>query len=136
MPETRILVIDDHQNWQKKLPEILERLGNGVQIDVAANYEAALGYINSQTYHLATVDLSMVRDPYAPKSLHLLGVELIQAFRASQNNANCRLIILTGYPIPTDAKQMLHNYRIVDFIDKGEFDSYAFIEVARKAILL
>lgn len=133
--DIRILVIDDNQNWQKKLPEILSRLGNGVHIDVAANYEAALGYINSELYRLATIDLSLVRDPYAPKNSKLLGVELVQAFRQSPNNANCSLIILTGYPMPNQAKQLLRTYRIVEFIDKGEFDNYDFIELAKGAIL-
>lgn len=132
----RILVIDDNRNWQRKLPEILKRIDNDVQVDVAATYADALWYINSQVYTLATVDLSLVRDRYIrPKTSKLLGLELIQAFRESPHNANCSLIILTGYPMPDRAKQILHTYHITDFIDKGEFDSYHFIDLARSVIL-
>ena len=132
----RILVIDDNRNWQRKLPEILKRIDNDVQVDVAATYADALWYIDSRTYDLATVDLSLTRDRYIrPKTSKLLGIELVQAFRESQYNANCNLIILTGYPIPDQAKQTLYSYRITDFIDKGEFDSHYFIDLARSVIL-
>ncbi|MCB0196050.1 MAG: response regulator [Anaerolineae bacterium] len=132
----RILVIDDHQNWQKKLPELLQRLNNPVQVDVATTYEDALWHIASNSYDLATVDLSLAIDQHSVlQPSQLMGLDLVHAFRESQNNANCSLIILTGYPTLDETKQMLRNYRIIDFIDKGEFDNYTFIELIQNTLL-
>jgi CheY-like chemotaxis protein len=135
MNDLRILVVEDRQNWQEALPQILQRLGGEVHVDVAPNYGAALQYISNEDYDLAIVDLALLGDPTDPRDADQLGMELLRELRNSRRNQGCALVVLTAYPTTARTRRALRDYAADDFIEKAEFDDRRFVEVAQGAIL-
>jgi CheY-like chemotaxis protein len=133
--DLRILIIDDSQRWQDLLRETLSQLPGRVQIDVAANYHAARGYIADWPYDLATVDLTLSGDFASVDESDALGMELLRELRASRfNRDNCALIVLSGYNNSARTRQAWKEYAVDDSLDKNTFDDQIFLPLAQAAI--
>ncbi|NIW44190.1 MAG: CHAT domain-containing protein [Gammaproteobacteria bacterium] len=131
MSDLHVLVIDDSENWQEALPDILQRLADNVQVDVAPTYDIALQFVNNKTYDLATVDMSLLGDVLDDQ----LGLDLLQEFRDDPRQEGCGLVVVSNYPTPENILRSLREHGAHDFIEKDQFDDEQFLEVGRAAIL-
>lgn len=83
MPNTRVLIVDDEEEFATALAE---RMTNrGLHVDVAFNGEKALEFIESKPYDAVVLDLAMPG---------MDGIETLKRMLAF--NADLQVIILTG----------------------------------------
>jgi DNA-binding NtrC family response regulator len=83
MPNTRVLIVDDEEDFATALAE---RMTNrGLQADVAFNGESALEFVESKPYDAVVLDLAMPG---------MDGIETLKRMLA--HNPDLQVIILTG----------------------------------------
>lgn len=136
MSDVRILVVEDEESWQNSLPGLLsERLGPGLEVEVAGNYTEALQKVRRRSYDLVSVDLKLLGEINASAGPNLPGMDLLKECRASSRNQGCGLVVLSGYATPRAVYNALEHYGVNVFVDKADFgDGGPYIEAAQTAI--
>lgn len=118
---TRILIIEDNEDWQTDLKAILSV--TNAQITVCSNYSDAIICIREYQYDLITFDLLI---PKSETSSFLLdekikyGQELLEIMRTdSAKNKDTAAIVISAAGGWKDIIEVFRRYQIVDYFDKG-----------------
>lgn len=136
MNDCRVLVVENEESWQQAVSRVLKRLGKGVRINVAPDYESAAQKLRNETYDLVTMDLDLSGNPTSIKGFDLPGMKLLKELRENERNQDCGLIVLTGYATPKRVRDGYQNYGVHDFLEKDQFDDGSvFLDTARAALL-
>lgn len=143
MSDFRILVVEDHPGWLDALKDYLQhRLksaspdthAGAVVVDGASTYADAMRYIQKETYDLIIVDLGLNGNSPAPEDINHQGMDLLRVIRQSPYNRDCALLVISGQQDITSVSQALSIYRVHAFLEKTDFKSHDFLEIARAAI--
>lgn len=143
MSDFRILVVEDHPGWLDALKDYLQqRLKSAspdtyagvVVVDGASTYADAVRYIQKEIYDLIIVDLALNGNSLSPEDINHQGMDLLQVIRQSQHNRDCALLVLSGQQGITPVSQALRVYGVHAFLEKANFTSHHFVEIARAAI--
>jgi CHAT domain-containing protein len=135
--DVRVLVVDDEIFWQEELPKALHcGLGEGLRVDVAPDYQAALTAIQNKDYDLISVDLGLPDDVELLARGDLPGMHLLAEIRRNPRSTNCGLVVLSAHQTVARVRKALRSYNVYDFLDKFEFTSApgGYIEAAKSAI--
>lgn len=104
MPQIKILLVDDEEQFRKSTVKVLER--RGFQVDTAENGEQALNCLRRKLPDIVLLDLKMdVMD----------GISTLEVIR--QALGDLPVIILTGHGAFDDALASIH-LKVTDFIQK------------------
>jgi len=85
----RALIIEDDRSWQQIISEILADMG--LDVDVAASYDAAVTMLRAERHRLAVVDLSLG----GPDHRNQEGLQVLSAIR--RQDPGCTPVLLTGF---------------------------------------
>jgi CheY-like chemotaxis protein len=125
----RVLVVDDQPNWRELLQELLEP---AYTVETAASYDEAQKALRQRTFHTVVSDQRLVD---ADKQ-NIQGILLLDDVKALQDGT--QVIIVTGYPTITAAKDALLGRHAFDYLLKnpeegGPFDHVGYINLVRAA---
>lgn len=128
MQNARILILDDDEQWIKTFRTVLD--GKVASIDSAHTLSEAIDLIEQRYFNVAIVDLRLNNDDPSDAS----GMEFLAA--ASQRGLDEVLapIMCTAYGNLTTAIEALRDYHVVDFINKGDFQTDALLLAVNKAV--
>jgi DNA-binding NarL/FixJ family response regulator len=117
----RALVVEDDDDWQDILGEILR--DTGLEVDYAADFEAAEVCLRAAAYRLAVVDLSLSPESYHNRD----GLRVLEAVRAYA--PGCTALLLTGYATVELAVEAMTVYGAHTCLRKETFRRAAFREL-------
>jgi DNA-binding NarL/FixJ family response regulator len=133
MAVLRVLIVEDHPNWQKILQAFVDRAmqnsGDACSIQVIKAFDDAWATLgNEGPWHLLVTDIGLGRS----KPKQKLGKMLVERARYLQIPS----IVVSGTPGLTkqDVRDMLLEYQAHDFFDKSNFDSDKFIVKVREIL--
>jgi CheY-like chemotaxis protein len=113
---TKVLVVDDNPDWQRKLGDLLREVGYDVEI--AANEGEAMTRLTRTQFQLALVDVRLHGKAKEDES----GLSLAMAIRAL--DPKVKIVLLTAFVPGTAQVVRAMRYRgVVNFIEKGEIKS-------------
>ncbi len=127
-PRGRALVVEDEAAWQEILGEILEDMG--LQVDRAADYQAALACLWSGPYRAAVVDLSLNAGSHDNRD----GLRVLDAVR--RYSPGCVAVLLTGFATVELAVGALTEYGAYSVLRKETFRRTQFRELLARALAL
>lgn len=110
----RILVVDDEPDVRNTLKGILEDAG--YQVQIAGNERDAMAAVVREPFDFALMDVRLHEDGEGDES----GLSLAMAFRGL--NPKGKIIILSGYTIPSATLRAVRYLGVVDYIGKGVVD--------------
>ena len=123
----RILYLEDDAIWRKEIAEILT-LAN-FHVDSAETPHIVRSKLAQGNYHLVILDISMDETSKNREGMALLGEigdpNLPRAFET---------MMLTAYGSKSRLRRAFSKYRVVDFLDKHEFDEDDFVDAVNQAI--
>jgi RNA polymerase sigma factor (sigma-70 family) len=123
----RALVVEDDHSWQQILSEILSDCG--LEVDVAANLDAASLSLKSQPHRVAVVDLSLFPNDHNNYD----GLRVLDAIR--RLDPNCRAILLTGFATVELAVTALTDYGAFTFLRKESFHRSQFRDIVYRILV-
>lgn len=126
MAERLVLIIEDDPLWQGLLHEIVTDAGFSPVL--AADRQAALRALNTFTYVLAVVDISLSMPDHANRD----GVEALR--RMVELPSRLPAIVVTGYPTVDLAIETLAELNAVHFFCKSDFDRRKFARVVQREV--
>ncbi len=124
----RALVVEDESAWQALLGEILADVG--LEVDVAADLQAALAALRAGAHRLAVVDLSLDAADYHNQE----GLRVLDALRRS--DPTCVPVLLTGFATVELAVSALREHGAFTCLRKETFRRAQFRDVLRQALAL
>lgn len=86
-----ILILDDERSWRTIVARWLNN--EGYNCDVADDIQSALKLLNSKSYKLGIIDISLSRS----ESLNDNGLQVVEYIL--KNHTNTKIIILTGFSL-------------------------------------
>ncbi len=118
------LIVEDDAGWRSLLGELLRDAGFAVHQSVS--YVEALGFLRSQSYQLAVIDLSLASS--------LGGASNQDGYRllASTQKYGIPTIIVSGYAEPADIERAYTEYQLFACLEKKAFDREKFLDLAHK----
>jgi CheY-like chemotaxis protein len=112
----RALVVDNSPDWQKKLEDLLRKLG--YEVEVAASEREVMVRLTQTQFQLALVDVRLHGDVVEDES----GLSLAMAIRAL--DPQVKVILLTAFgPATTLVLRAMRYQGVVNFIAKHEIRS-------------
>jgi len=112
--EISILVVEDDKVWQNILKNELEQEGYAVQI--AASFDEAVSALKRWRFFLSIVDVKLDATNLSKDD----GIQLLA--HLARYSKNTRAIILTGYGTIEQATEVMREYGVLDYLEKGSFD--------------
>jgi CheY-like chemotaxis protein len=129
MAVLKVLLVEDHQEWQDILLERLNRAlqdagrANDSKIRVVAKFEEAWEALNEEgPWHLLVTDIDLGSSPEAKQKL---GKQLAQY----ASDLQVPTIVVSGTEVLTrqEVRDLLMKYGAIDFFSKPDFDRDEFI---------
>lgn len=108
----RVIVIEDNKNLLVTYEAILKMAG--YQVDISENLDEALLKINSNTYHVALVDLQLVEHDEFDRA----GVKIIKYFQ--ELNEGTQTVVVSGQKTPEVFVEVLQELGVFEYILKKE----------------
>lgn len=106
-----VLIVDDNENFVRRMVDILGEVQSVCSIQTAANYNEAFRMLDNKTHDVVLLDISM-----PGKS----GINLLQTMQ--ELNWNCEVIMITNNSV-TYYKELCKKMGVRYFLDKtSEFD--------------
>jgi CheY-like chemotaxis protein len=122
----RILIVDDLEKWRVELVETLQRAG--FHAESASNTNEALARLNETFYHLLVLDIRMVEgDPNNIEGITQLLQELVKRGLGEAT----KVMMLSAYGTLEYMRKTFRDFKVVDFLDKNEFDNQVFLTDVR-----
>ena len=128
MQNARILILDDDEQWTKTFRTVLE--DKVASIDSAQTLAEAIDLIDHRYFNVAIVDLRLNNDDPSDGS----GMEFLAAARQRGLDEVMAPIMCTAYGNLTNAVEALRDYHVVDFINKGDFQTTPLLLAVSKAL--
>jgi len=130
----RILIVEDRKNWQNILKRASTVLDSSIEI--AGNIDDARKLLQDEFFHLAIIDLSLVKtDKHDTKGMILSN----EIFESGLFNAT-KVIMVSAYGTTQSIREAFYKYEVVDFIEKTKFNHKDFqnqiIDLLKKDIKL
>lgn len=118
----RILIVENEERWRNLVSDTLQR--GGFQVDTAGTIAEAEAALRERWYHLAVLDIRLDDDSDDSdiEGLNLLYGEIIEA---SIRDA-MMVIVLSAFGTKEQMRKAFTSDKIVDFLDKTDFDNLAF----------
>jgi len=112
MTPSRVLVVDDQQNWREVMASLLS--DDGHDVDVAGSVSEAWKLLDAKTFDIAIIDVRLVdRNPY-----DVQGIELLEQMK-ERLGERFPIVIMTGYAFEGLEETMRTKYGVRAFINKG-----------------
>lgn len=122
----RALVVEDDPSWQQILVEIL--VDSGLSVDMATNYDEAIGIIRATSHRLAVLDLSLGGIDH----LNQDGLKVIEA--VSRLDPGCTSIFLTGFATVELAVNVIRELGAYTCLRKETFRRAEFRKILNQAL--
>lgn len=120
------LVVDDDQKWRDTFVDIMQ--SERLSVVSAANYAEATHAFATKRFKLAVLDKRLVdADPENRDGLRLLE-------DIDKAGLETKVIIVTGYGTKQDEQAAKQSSRLLDFMDKKEFNLSRFRELVRQTV--
>jgi DNA-binding response OmpR family regulator len=118
----RILVVENTERWRNLVSDTLLR--GGFKVDTAGTIAEAETALRESWYHLAVLDIRLDDDSDETdlEGLNLLYGEIIEA---SIRDA-MKVIVLSAFGTKEQMRKAFTAGKVVDFLDKADFDNLAF----------
>lgn len=126
MNSLKVLIVEDHYEWQQIISEIVTDLG--CQPHVADSYKAALTALNTHTFALATIDVSLIFSAHDNRD----GVAVLHTISASPHKLPT--IIITGHPSVALAVETLADLKALHFFQKNDFQRNKLIGIMKTVL--
>ncbi|MEX0289793.1 MAG: response regulator [Flavobacteriaceae bacterium] len=128
MKEIKILVSDDEKSWRELiLARILRSAGYTVKTE--SNIEDTLARLEKEYFHLVFADICFSQDDHTNTD----GVQTVKAIASRKEGT--KTIVLTGYGTVDLAVKTLKEYKVFDFLEKGEgIDQSVILEIVSGAV--
>ncbi|HHN93207.1 MAG TPA: response regulator [Anaerolineae bacterium] len=120
-----ILIVEDDPWWQEVLREPLE--DEGYAVTILSDYQEARRALDEHRFALVILDLLL--DEAAPM---LDGERLLAHIARRYPGLPC--VIVSGRGDTRVVRDAFKQYHVVDYVDKGQFDILAFVELVQAAI--
>jgi len=112
MNPSRILIVDDQQNWREVMSSLLS--DSGYDVDTTESVFDAWKLLKSKTFDIAILDVRLVdRNPY-----DVQGIELLEQMK-ERLGERFPIVIMTGYSFEGLEETMRTKYGVRAFINKG-----------------
>ena len=128
LDHARILILEDDPLWQITLSEVLEPLVEHVV--TVATLADALDILDKRYFNVALVDLSL----HDGDAKDTQGLEFLRQLDARNLEDTVRCIILSAYGTNKRVRAVFHDYRVVDFLEKGEFSPKELVKAIEQAL--
>lgn len=128
MHNARILIIEDDPLWQKTLRDVLE--SQVAHVATAADLREASDLLDTRYFNVAIVDLSL--EPGDGKDEQ--GMALLRQLRERGLDDTVRSIILSAYGTNKKVRDAFRDFRVVDFLEKGDFSAPALVCTVKQAL--
>jgi DNA-binding NtrC family response regulator len=131
--EVKILVVEDNDQWQKKLRRMLTR--DGYEVTITDNEDKARSLLHSRKaehqFDVVVLDLRLEDWGGGYEGMDLLKKDTVRL----AEEQHTRVLILTGYGEVEHVRSAFRDYGVFDFMDKRRFgDGREFRDQVRKAI--
>jgi DNA-binding SARP family transcriptional activator/ActR/RegA family two-component response regulator len=125
----RVLIVEDEAEWQDIVSEVLTDEGHSCS--TAHNYESALAQLDQESFNVVFLD--MMLDQFDLPVRGGTGWRLLDYL--AEQRPRTKVIVLSGRATAGEAVQLMRDYPITTFIDKGEQDVEAqILDAARQAM--
>ena len=113
----RILIVDDDEDWCKKLVEALQQ--SGYIADAVKDVPEALNKLSTAIYHIVVLDIRLRNNAE--------GIDLLQELDRRGLKEATKVIILSGYGTMENMHRAFKDFEVADFLEKGNFNPQIFL---------
>jgi DNA-binding SARP family transcriptional activator/CheY-like chemotaxis protein len=125
----RVLIVEDETEWQDIVSEVLTDEGHSCS--TAHNYESALAQLDQESFNVVFLDMMLAQFDLPVRGG--TGWRLLDYL--AEQRPRTKVIVLSGRATAGEAVQLMRDYPITTFIDKGEEDVEAqILDAARQAM--
>ncbi len=117
MIPARVLIVEDEPEWQDIVGELLTDEGHSYR--TAHDYESALAQLGQESFNVVFLDMMLHEFDLAVRGG--TGWRLLDYL--VEQHPRTKVIVLSGRATAGEAVQLVRNYPIAAFIDKGEIDT-------------
>jgi CheY-like chemotaxis protein len=128
MEQARVLILEDDPLWQRTLLNVLEP--QVAHVAAAANLPEALDLLDRRYFNVALVDFSL--QPGDPKDEQ--GMTFLRQLYERDLAETVRSIILSAYGTNKKIRDAFRDFRVVDFLEKGDFSASALVCTVKQAL--
>lgn len=125
--KAQILLLEDDEDYVDTIKGYLE---DDYEVFPAASLKEAQRLLGAKTFHLATIDISLV----LADSRDEKGFRLIEEIRTTEILRDMSVIVVTAYPSEERMRKAFRDYRVHDFIEKMTLDPQEFKKEVADAI--
>jgi len=134
MNKSKVLLVEDHLNWQKilksRVEQAFQNIGRAGTVKLCSNFiEACQALEFEGPWHLLITDIGLGNHD---ESRHKLGIQLVDMAHESQ--LHC--IVVSGTLVVTnhDVRDLLKEHGIRDFFSKQNFESKQFVDTVESIL--
>ena len=128
MEQACVLILEDDPLWQRTLLNVLEP--QVAHVAAAANLPEALDLLDRRYFNVALVDFSL--QPGDPKDEQ--GMTFLRQLYERDLAETVRSIILSAYGTNKKIRDAFRDFRVVDFLEKGDFSASALVCTVKQAL--
>lgn len=127
--EKRVLVVEDHPNWQNIIRDLLLQIAGEldckVQVVVVSSFAEASNYIDTTSFDCITVDNELEDGTMANTLLD----------RVASLEQRVPVVVISGVVDPNDVRDFFQDYKIEDFFWKDDFKPKEFRQTFARLLL-
>ena len=83
-----LLIVDDHSDYVNRLMELIVNKPSSLLISTATDYESAVEYLDTKTFHIVLLDVNMPEKN---------GIDILRYMREKQMTKRTRIIMVTNH---------------------------------------
>jgi DNA-binding NtrC family response regulator len=112
-----VLVIEDQQDWMRKLVQICEKAGYAARR--AKNFDKAVSLLKGNEFDAVIADFRL-------KDWESDNIEGLQALEAIPEGIRPAAVVVTAYPDADHVRMAFRDFKVIDVLFKSSFDANVF----------
>ena len=129
--EGRILLIEDREDWRRRLTKYLQK--EGYFVETTKTYAEASDVLGRESFEVVLVDLRLADwDPTNVQGMQILRY-VDELRKESGKESGTQAIVVTGYPTVETVREAFRDHGVSDILFKADFDLQSFTKAVRDA---
>ncbi|MGH2480254.1 MAG: response regulator, partial [Ktedonobacteraceae bacterium] len=126
----RILIVDDELNWREELVETLQEAG--FHAEAVSTVHQAQQKLSTMFFHLLIQDIRMDEGSAEGTHPNIDGINFLRILDERGLSRALTIVMLSAYGNTELMRRAFYNHRVLNFLEKDNFESQRFLQNIRE----